>query len=172
MPARPSTRVRIALSSPGFEPNNGVWGFSGQGIVTKNLNFGLPRSGKWYATTNGLGAASNGTISQAGVTVPNTATATLRVYLLISVAASADATVQDTTGTIDITFDPDPPGGPVNVGHWDETSANNTYDRYDLAMDAFAGQTGTLTITGHEDAPHQPGGYFQAMYDDFTLTPR
>ena len=127
-----------ALSSPGFEPNNGVWGFSGQGIVTKNLNFGLPRSGKWYATTNGLGAASNGTISQAGVTVPNRPTATLRVYLLISVAASADATVQDTSGTIDITFDPGPPGGSaVNVGHWDETSANNTYDRYDLAMDAF-----------------------------------
>jgi zinc metalloprotease ZmpA len=161
-----------ALASRGFEPDNSVWTVAGQAIVTKNLNFGLPRSGKWYATTNGLGSASNGTVSQVGVTIPNTATATLRVYLLISVAASSDASVQDTTGTVDITFDPDPAGGPVNIGHWDETSANNTYVRYDLEMAAFQNQTGTLTITGHEDNPHLAGGYFQAIYDDFTLTPR
>jgi Zn-dependent metalloprotease len=161
-----------ALASPGFEPDNSVWTFASQGIVTKNLNFGLPRSGKWYATTNGFGAASNGTVSQAGVTVPDSPTAKLRVYLLISVAASADASVQDTTGTVDITFDPDGGNPPVTVGHWDQTYANNTYVRYDLDMSAFQNITGTLTITGHEDNPHLDGGYFQAMYDDFTLTPR
>jgi Zn-dependent metalloprotease len=161
------------LLSPGFEPDNSVWDATGQAIVTKNLNFGLPRSGQWYATTNGLGAASNGTISQASVTIPNTVTATLRLYLLISVAASSDGSVTDTTGTVDVTFDQDPPGGgAVNIGHWDETYANNTYVRYNLDVSALAGQTGTLTITGHEDNPHLSGGYFQAIYDDFTLTPQ
>jgi hypothetical protein len=153
---------------------NGVWTTTGSGKVTKNLNFGLPRSGKWYATTGGLGAANNGTISQAGVTVPNTATAMLRAYLLISVASTADGTTQDTTGTIDITFDPDGANPPVNVGHWDQTYANNTYIRYDLEMGALGlnGVTGTLTISAHEDNPNFQGGYFLGIYDDFTLTPR
>jgi Zn-dependent metalloprotease len=160
------------LTSPGFERPNAAWVASGQAIVTNNLNFGLPRSGNWYATTNSLGSASNGTISHANVTVPDTAAPMLRVYLLLSVAASADGSVTDTTGTVDITFDDVGANPPVNVAHWDQTYANNTYLRWDVSMQSLAGQTGTLTIIGHEDNPHLDGGYFQAMYDDLTLTPR
>jgi Zn-dependent metalloprotease len=160
------------LTSPGFETPNAAWNASGQAIVTKNLNFGLPRRGKFYGTTNGLGSASNGTLSHGNVTVPSTAAPMLRIYMLISVASSADAGTQDTSGTVDITFDPDGASPPVNVGHWDEGSANNTYIRWDVSMSTVAGLTGTLTITGHEDNPHLTGGYFQGMYDDLTLTPR
>ena len=39
-------------------------------------------------------------------------------------------------------------------------------------MSSAPARPGTLTIAGHEDAPNLDGGYFQGMYDDFTLTPR
>lgn len=162
-------------TSPGFEPNNAVWSSTGTGLVTNNGNFGLPRSGDWYGTINGQGVVSNGTITRQ-VDIPNDPTPMLRFYLLLSVASSDDASVTDSSGTVTVSLDPDGAGGvaATTIGTFDESHANNTYVRWDLPIPgSFAGDNGvTLTINGHENAPAFPGqGYFQSMFDDFTITP-
>lgn len=118
---------------------------------------------------------SNGTITRQ-VDIPNDPTPMLRFYLLLSVASSDDASVTDSSGTVTVSLDPDGAGGvaATTIGTFDESHANNTYVRWDLPIPgSFAGDNGvTLTINGHENAPAFPGqGYFQSMFDDFTITP-
>ena len=131
----------------------------------------MPRSGKWYGLLNSTKAASDGTISRT-VTIPNTSTAMLRFYMLISTSTRVGKhghADRHRPGTVDIRID----GTliPFGDGHWDQTFANNTYQRWDVPVDAWAGQTVTLVDHRTPGRP-RPTGYFQVLLDDFSLTPR
>ena len=89
-------------TSRGFEPPNGSWQEVGQGaLTTRNPNYGIPHTGKWYGLLNFFGQESDGTFKKQ-VKIPNSPTAMLRFYMLISVAASQDGSVTSSTGTVDV----------------------------------------------------------------------
>jgi len=95
------------------------------------------------------------------VTVPNTATAHLRFDLLVYTEGGLFTEFD--------TFDVLVNGTKVGeTGHWDNRYANNTYIRWDVPMNRWAGDTVTLGFRGVEDfsAPSQ------FLLDDLTLTPR
>jgi Zn-dependent metalloprotease len=148
-------------ASKGFEPPNASWGHTGAAAVTKNPNVGLPRTGSWYGLLNYTGHVSNGTFTKQ-IHVPDSPTAMLRFYMLLSVYGSS--------GTVDVKIN----GTPIanGAGHFDESYADNTYIRWDIPVNPYRGRTVRLSIVGHEDAPYLSGGYFQGLLDDFTLTPR
>lgn len=142
-------------ANAGFESGGSGWSLTGSAVVTTNLNVGLPHAGTHYAMINALGSNNTGTISRT-ITVPNSATAMLRVWMLISSGQFGD-------GTVTATFNGN------TVATWDGSYANNTYQRWDVPLAAYAGQTGTLVISSTESV-FVSGDYFQVLLDDFTLT--
>ena len=150
----------VIATNPGFESGATDWTLGGTAQVTDDPSFGFPRSGSSWANFNGFGSTNTSTMSRT-VTVPNTATATLRFYMLVY---SED----DPTSEYD-TFDVLVNGTPLGASaHWSNMSADNTYIRWDVPMGAYAGQTVNLQFVGQEDS----GLVTQFLVDDVTLTPR
>ena len=152
--------------SPGFEKDRGVWTASGVAGVTNSTNF-PPHTGHWYAGMNGVGGVSNATISRK-INVPDSPTAKLRFYMFMSVASSDDGSQFDSGGTVNVFLNG------TKVAHFTQAYANNSYIRWDVDVHKFRGKKGVkMVIKGHENAPAFPGtGYFFALLDDFTATPR
>ena len=147
-------------TNPGFEAGNAGWTVGGTTRITDDPNIGFPHSGQRWADFNGRGTTNTSTLSRQ-VTVPNTATAHLRFDLLVY--------TEDGLFTEFDTFDVLVNGTKVGeTGHWDNRYANNTYIRWDVPMNRWAGDTVTLGFRGVEDfsAPSQ------FLLDDLTLTPR
>jgi Zn-dependent metalloprotease len=153
------------VKSPGFEKDRGVWTVGGLAGITNQSSF-PPHRGHWYVGMNDAGAVSNASLSRK-VNVPDTPSATLRFYLFMSVASTADASVWDSGGTVSVFMNG------TRVARFTQAYANNSYIRWDVDVHKFRGEKGVkLLIKSHEKAPSLTGGYFFALLDDFTLTPR
>ena len=136
-------------ANPGFESGAAGWTLGGTAEVTNDPNLFFPHSGTRWAVFNGFGDANNVATASRTVTVPNTATATLRFHLFI-ISNESNTTAFDT-------FDVLVNGTPVGAaGHFDNRSQNNTYIRYDVPMAACANQSVTLGFRGQEDATSPP----------------
>jgi hypothetical protein len=150
----------VITSNPGFESGPTGWTLGGTAEVTDDLSIGFPRSGKSWANFNALGDTNTSTMSRT-VTVPSTATATLRFSMLVW---SEDNPFIE-ADTFDVLVNGTPLG---DVAHWSNLSADNTYIRWDVPMGAYAGQTVDLQFVGQEDY----SGATQFLVDDVSLTPR
>ena len=146
--------------NPGFESGPTGWTVGGTTSITQDLSTGFPRSGTTWANFNALGTTNTSTLSRT-VTVPNTATAELRFYMLVW---TEDNPFEE-YDTFDVLVNGTPLG---DVAHWSNLSADNTYVRWDVPMGAYAGQTVDLQFVGQEDS----GLATQFLLDDVTLTPR
>ena len=112
---------------------------------------------------NGHGRANTARLTRtAQVTVPDTATATLRFSLLVYSAENPGAEHD----TLDVTVDGTPVGA---TGHWNNNYGNYTYRRWSVPMSAYAGQTVTIGFLGKENANRRYTGF---LVDDVSLTPR
>jgi Zn-dependent metalloprotease len=157
--------------SPGFEKDRGVWSAGGVAGITniRNPNFAIvPHTGHWFAGMNGNGTVSNASISRK-INVPDSPTATLRFYMEMSVAAlDGTGSAFDSGGSVKVFLNG------KRVATFTQAYANNSYIRWDVDVHKFRGKKGVnLVIKGHENAPAFPGtGYFFALLDDFTVTPR
>jgi hypothetical protein len=147
-------------TNPGFESGTTGWTFGGTAVATGDPAIGFPHSGSKWANFNNVGTSNTSTVTRS-VTVPSSATATLRFDMLVY---SEDASFSEFD-----TFDVLVNGVAIGAaGHWSNQQANNTYVRWDVPMGAYAGQTVTLRFQGVEDA----SGLSQFLVDDVTLTPR
>jgi Zn-dependent metalloprotease len=151
--------------SPGFERDRGAWSGSGQSFPS-NQNTGyvlVPRSGHWYAVMNGVGATSNASIVHL-INVPDTPTATLRFYMLLSRYVDPNTGTVIGSGSVTVLLNG------TKVAHFTQAYANNSYIRWDIDAHKFRGKKGVkMLIKCHENAS---AGYFGALFDDFTVTPR
>lgn len=149
-----------SLTNPGFESGSAGWTVGGSEVVTDSPSLGVPAHGSWYANFNGRGVSNTSTLTRT-VTVPDSATATLRFSLLVY---SEDSPYVE-NDTFDVLVD----GAPVGAaGHWSNRSADDTYSRWAVPMDAYAGQSVTLRLKGVENGTRLT----QFLVDDVSLTPR
>jgi hypothetical protein len=85
----------------------------------------------------------------------------------MSVASSTDGRQFDSGGTVKVFLNG------TRVAQFTQAYANNSYIRWDIDVHKFRGKKGVnLVIKSHEKAPSTQQGYFFALLDDFTATPR
>lgn len=152
----------------GFERQRGLWNAAGSASITKRAHttgLGQPHAGAWYASAGFAGHASRGSLATE-VAIPDTLTARLSFYLAIGASTHrhGGTSMVDGAGSVVVSFNG------ARVARFDQTEANDTYQRWTFPMADFAGDTGILRVMVRERAGSRPKSFFGALVDDVAVT--
>jgi hypothetical protein len=132
------------VGNPGFETGTAAPWTASAGVVSKSTSES-PHSGTYYAWLDGYGTTRTDTLSQQ-VTVPSGCTsASLSYWLHVDTAEPTTAAYDTLTVTVNGT----------TVASYSNTDAAAGYHQHSVGLDAYLGQTVTLTFTGTEDYTKQ-----------------
>lgn len=143
------------FANPGFESGDTGWQHTSGAIGQYGSQGEPPHSGSWDAWLDGYGQTHTDTLSQQ-VSIPAGCHATLSYYLHIDTAESSSYGYDTLTVTANGT----------TVASYSNTDAAAGYVKRLVNLSQFAGQTVTITFTGHEDVYL----YTSFVLDDTALT--
>ncbi|HEV7207019.1 MAG TPA: Ig domain-containing protein [Jatrophihabitans sp.] len=143
------------LGNPGFETGAAAPWTMSTGVLSNSTNEPA-HGGSWDAWLDGYGSATTDTVSQS-VTIPSGCHASLMFWLHVDTAETTTSTAYDKL-TVKM--------GSTTLATYSNLNHSTGYVQKTLSVDAFAGQTVTLTFSGVEDSQLQTS----FVLDDTALT--
>ena len=133
------------LGNPGFETGTASPWTASTNVIADSTKEPA-RTGSWDAWLDGYGTATTDTLSQS-VTIPSTCTsATLSYYLHVDTAETSTTKKYDTLAV---------KVGSTTLASYSNLDHNTGYAQHSVGLNAYIGQTVTLTFTGIEDSVDQ-----------------
>jgi hypothetical protein len=133
------------LGNPGFETGTASPWTASANVIADSASE-PPHSGTWDAWLDGYGTATTDTLSQS-ITIPSTcASATLTYWLHVDTAETTTTKKYDTLTV---------KAGSTTLASYSNLDHNTGYAQHSVSLNAYIGQTVTLTFTGVEDSVDQ-----------------